>query len=62
MARGRMTGNTTIGETGWAAVAEGLAQNSTLEKLDLKECDIDDASAVAIGGALKTNTGLKTLV
>ena len=53
--------NKTIGETGWAAVAEGLAQNSTLEELDAGDCDMPDAGAVAIGGALKTNTGLKTL-
>ena len=61
MARGRMADNETIGETGWAAVAEGLAQNSTLEELYATECNMPDTGAVAIGGALKTNTGLKEL-
>lgn len=48
MARGRMDTNKTIGETGWAAVAEELAQSSTLETLCARECSMPDASVLEV--------------
>ncbi|CAE7245105.1 NLRC3, partial [Symbiodinium natans] len=53
--------NADIGDEGCKALAEGLAENRSLERIDLGGCRIATAGAQALGTALKANGTLKDL-
>ena len=44
-----------MGSVGAMAIASALEQNSTLERLDLSHCDIDDDGIQKLANSLKSN-------
>ena len=55
-------GNASFGDSGTAALVEGLVGNTTLQQLDLESKSLGPQGAAALGKALSTGLGVETLL